>query len=240
VNSSAILDIRGLAAGYGKFPILRGVDLQVDRGELVSVLGPNGSGKSTLLRAIIGVLDEYDGRIMGGDILLHGKSSKNLPTHRLISSGVAFVPDSCNLFPSMSVRRNLELGAFWLRSSNLAGVFAEIQKLFPIIEGLMGKKAGVLSGGERRIVAIARAFISGPEIMLLDEPTAGLSPNYARLVFNKLREMTKAGKGILVVEQNAKLALEYCSRAYVIRQGAVVCSGASSEVAVKEDAFRLL
>jgi branched-chain amino acid transport system ATP-binding protein len=234
------IEVRNLTAGYRSLEVVKGIDLHVDKGEVVTVLGPNGSGKTTLLRAIVGVIEGYGGQINGGQVLLNGSIITGRKPHELLKMGVAFVPDGGKVFPSMTVRENLQMGGFILREKReIEKRISEVLEIFPILGELISRRAVGLSGGERQILSLAKAMVTKPEFLILDEPSAGLSPGYTKTLFAKLTEL-KRESGILVVEQNSKVALEYSDRGYVIRHGKVDLEGKSDELLKREDVFKLL
>jgi len=210
---NSILECNGLAAGYVKgLNILQGVDLVVNESEIVSIIGPNGAGKSTLLKAIMGLI-----KISGGRFYLNGNEKINLPTHKIAIEGVGYVPQVANVFPSLTIQENLEIGSWTLNKKK--DKISDIFKQFPMLEERKKDKAGNLSGGQRQILALARALVTSPKILLLDEPSAGLSPVAINDVFQTIKEINLSGVAILLVEQNAKRALKFSNRGYVLDQG---------------------
>ena len=212
---TTVLETRDLLAGYEPgLPIVRGASISVGRGELVVVLGPNGAGKSTLIKAIAGLVP-----IEGGAVLLEGRPITRLPAHRMIGAGIALVPQTDNVFQAMTVEEQLRLVAHTLprqaRRPALAGAFA----LFPDLTRYRSSRNGALSGGQRQMVAIASALLAQPKALLLDEPSAGLSPKMVETVLDKLREIRGRGVAILLVEQNVRAALAVADRAYVMVGG---------------------
>jgi len=211
--NNSILECNGLAAGYVKgLNILQGVDLVVNESEIVSIIGPNGAGKSTLLKAIMGLI-----KISGGRFYLNGNEKINLPTHKIAIEGVGYVPQVANVFPSLTIQENLEIGSWTLNKKK--DKISDIFKQFPMLEERKKDKAGNLSGGQRQILALARALVTSPKILLLDEPSAGLSPVAINDVFQTIKEINLSGVAILLVEQNAKRALKFSNRGYVLDQG---------------------
>ena len=212
--ADALLAVHALEAGYNpSLPIVRGVSLEVREGEIVSVLGPNGAGKSTLLKAIAGLVEVTSGRVCLGE-----RDSTGIDTHRLVRARVAYVPQTENVFARLSVEDNLALGALHNQDrfeSQRRRIFA----LFPDLERLRGLAAGKLSGGQRQMVALGRAMMSDPVLLMLDEPSAGLSPRLTRLLFSQLARIRDAGMTIVMVEQNARAALSVSNRAYVLVDG---------------------
>lgn len=208
------LAVTDLVAGYvPDVPILRGASLRVDDGEIVAVLGPNGAGKSTLVKAVAGLVPARS-----GDILVRGESIRGLATHKLVGTGVAYVPQVGNVFTRLSVEENLELGGLGA-PAKMRQRIAEMYALFPDLARFRRLAAGRLSGGQRQMVAVARALMAEPHLLMLDEPSAGLSPKMVELVFQKLLEIRSNAVSILLVEQNAKAALAICDRGYVLAEG---------------------
>ena len=211
--NNSILECNGLAAGYVKgLNILQGVDLVVNESEIVSIIGPNGAGKSTLLKAIMGLI-----KISGGRFYLNGIEKTNLPTHKIAIEGVGYVPQVANVFPSLTIQENLEIGSWTVNKKK--DKISDIFEQFPMLKERKKDKAGNLSGGQRQILALARALVTSPKILLLDEPSAGLSPVAINDVFQTIKEINLSGVAILLVEQNAKRALKFSNRGYVLDQG---------------------
>lgn len=217
-----LLEVKGLYVNYGSLPALENISLNVAEGEIVAMLGPNGAGKSTSLKAITGVLGATGGEIKSGDILFMGNQIRNIPPYELVKKGISLVPEDRRVFPSMTVQENLEMGAFSLSNrektmESLKNIF----ELFPILQKRNKQRAGTLSVGEQQILAMGRALMIKPILLLLDEPSLGLSPNYVELVFNKIKEINSNGTTVLLVEQNARMALQYSHRAYVFEIGKI-------------------
>ena len=209
-----IIDIKELVAGYtADVNILNGCNLNVARGEFVGIIGPNGAGKSTLLKAVLGLV-----RVRSGHVKLKGEDITGKAAHELVQRGVAFVPQTRNVFPSMTVRENLEMGCY-LRPQAFRERFEYVRELFPKLGTRADQRAGALSGGERQMVAMGRALMLDPSVLLLDEPSAGLSPMLQDEVFIQCRHINATGVAILMVEQNARRCLQVCDRAYVLDQG---------------------
>ena len=226
-----VLECIGIAAGYVKgLNILNGIDLTLGSGEIVSIIGPNGAGKSTLLKAIVGII-----KINGGRFYLNGVEKTNTPTYKIIHEGVGYVPQVNNVFPSLSLQENLEMGNRKKMKKN----FDDVYELFPILKKRNNEKAGNLSGGQRQMLALGRALISKPEILLLDEPSAGLSPGAVDEVFESIVEINKSGVSILIVEQNARRSLEISNRGYVLDQGRNAYSGLGKELLNDEKVVEL-
>jgi branched-chain amino acid transport system ATP-binding protein len=212
--TAAALDVHELHAGYEPgLPIVRGASLALQPGEIFAVLGPNGAGKSTLVKAAVGLVPKFAGRVA-----LYGRDITAVPAHRMVFEGLAFVPQTDNVFANLTVAENLELAAALLgadRRERLAPVYA----MFPDLERQRRLNAGRLSGGQRQMLAVARALIAQPRVLVLDEPSAGLSPKLVQQVFHKLREVRDSGVSVLLVEQNVKAALALADRAAVLVEG---------------------
>ena len=223
--SKAILECNGIAAGYVKgLNILQGVDLVVSEGEIVSIIGPNGAGKSTLLKAIMGLIN-----VSAGRFYINGFDKTNLPTHKIVNQEIGYVPQVENVFPSLTIEENLEIGAWSLNKSRKSTVNKMLED-FPMLNERKKEKAGNLSGGQRQILALARSLVTSPKMLLLDEPSAGLSPVAINEVFTTIKEINDKGVSILLVEQNAKRALSFSSRGYVLDQGRNAYQGEGSEL----------
>ena len=223
--TKAILECNGIAAGYVKgLNILQGVDLVVSEGEIVSIIGPNGAGKSTLLKAIMGLIN-----VSAGRFYINGSDKTNLPTHKIVNQGVGYVPQVENVFPSLSIEENIEIGA-WSLNKNRKSSVNKILEDFPMLNERKKEKAGNLSGGQRQILALARSLVTSPALLLLDEPSAGLSPVAINEVFATIKEINDKGVSILLVEQNAKRALSFSNRGYVLDQGRNAYQGEGAEL----------
>ncbi|MBB3190447.1 ABC transporter ATP-binding protein [Halomonas cerina] len=208
-----ILDARDVHGGYGGMNILNGVDMAIEADEVGVIVGPNGAGKSTMLKAIFGLL-----HVSQGEIRLRGEPIHNLSPHQLVQRGMGFVPQEHNVFPSLTVQENLEMGAF-LKPANVGRMLGQVFAFFPPLKDKRRQPAGELSGGQRQMVAMGRALMAEPSLLLLDEPTAGLSPRYMNDIFARVREINAAGVGILMVEQNARQALAIADKGFVLAAG---------------------
>lgn len=212
--SEALLRADCLVAGYlPEVNILNGTDLYAAKGELVGIIGPNGSGKSTLLKAVFGLV-----QVRSGQVWLQGTEVTNVPAHELVSRGVGYVPQNDNVFPRLTIEENLQMGAF-LRPKQFQERFDFMAELFPALAARRRQRAGSLSGGERQMVAMARALMMEPFVLLLDEPSAGLSPMLQDEVFFHTKQINSAGVTVVMVEQNARRCLQICDRGYVLDQG---------------------
>jgi branched-chain amino acid transport system ATP-binding protein len=222
--NKAILECNGIAAGYVKgLNILQGIDLVVNDGEIVSIIGPNGAGKSTLLKAIMSLI-----KVSAGRVYINGTEKTNLSTHKIVMEGIGYVPQVANVFPSLTIEENLEIGSWSIKQKKEA--LKKIYSDFPLLSDRKKDKAGNLSGGQRQILALGRALITSPKLLLLDEPSAGLSPVAISEVFTSIKEINESGVSILLVEQNAKRALGFSDRGYVLDQGRNAYQGSGEEL----------
>jgi len=208
-----LLDIQNLYSGYRGVDILKGIHLQVKQGQIVVIIGPNGAGKSTVLKSLFGLAT-----IRAGKVQFQGSDITRLAAEQLVRRGICFVPQTNNVFPSLSVQENLEMGAF-TRQDNYASQLERVYELFPPLKEKRRQAAGSLSGGQRQMVAMGRALMVEPQLLLLDEPTAGLSPLFIEQTFALLRDINRLGISILMVEQNAKQALSMADWGYVLSTG---------------------
>jgi branched-chain amino acid transport system ATP-binding protein len=218
-----VLEVNSIDVFYGELQALWNVSLKVNKGEKVAVLGSNGAGKTTTLRAILGILP-----IKNGSIKFLDKEIHNLPTHKIIELGVAIVPEGRRLFPGLTVLENLELGAYTRRArGKMKDTLEWIYQIFPILRERRNQLAGTLSGGEQQMLAIGRALMSKPKLLLMDEPTLGLAPKVALSVFDIINRINNDGVTILLVEQNVRHTLEVVDRAYILEGGRIVMEGES-------------
>jgi branched-chain amino acid transport system ATP-binding protein len=229
-----VLRVDGITVRYGNVPALRGVSLEVNEGELVTLIGANGAGKTTTLRAISGLLP-----LAEGSITFDGKPIGNASPKKILALGIAHCPEGRRVFPQLTVRENLEMGAYLRRDAgaverDLASMFAR----FPRLEERLAQPAGTLSGGEQQMLAIARALMSRPRLILFDEPSLGLAPNLVARVFEIVEEIRREGTTVLMVEQNALAALEMCDRSYLIETGRVVQHGPAAALLADEHVRR--
>ena len=211
--AGAILQVAGMTGGYGKNAIVQDVSIRAQSGQVVSIVGPNGAGKSTFLKLVAGVLSP-----MAGSVVMDGKQLANLPANRVARMGLAYVPQEANVFPSLTIRENLEMGGFILRGDQSQRIL-HLFELFPDLALAEKKKAGQLSGGQRNMLAMARALMLDPKVLLLDEPTAGLSPIYTDIVWQKVRAIAATNTAIVVVEQNVERAIANSNWVYVLVAG---------------------
>lgn len=215
-----MLDVRNLFAGYGKVPVLQGVTVNVGKGECVALLGPNNAGKTTLLRTISGLV-----RATAGLVMVGGEDITNLAASAVVARGVIQIPEGRHVFKNMSVEDNLAVGATRLNSDRRRKALDDVYRRFPLLSELRRRRAGNLSGGQQQTVAIARAVVADPAVLLIDEPTLGLSPIAIDDIYMILRSLQQGGATILLSEQNAELSLELCSRGYILSKGSVVLEG---------------
>jgi branched-chain amino acid transport system ATP-binding protein len=229
-----MLQLEGLSAGYGSFQALFGVSLEVRAGESVAVIGPNGAGKTTLLRAISKLIDAR-----GGTMSMEGRRYNEVPAHEVISLGIAQVPEGRRLFPRLTVEDNLRMGAFLPTArGDYARRLEMVYTLFPRMKERRLQLAGTMSGGEQQMCAIGRALMSGPKLLLLDEPSAGLAPVIVQSIFDVIRRMSAEGYTVLIVEQNVQQVLKVVDRAYLLETGRIRASGPAAELLASDDIRR--
>ena len=222
--SEAILSVRGLNVSYGAIHAVKDVSFEVREGEIVTLIGANGAGKSTTLNAIARILPA------SGEILFHGSSLMHVPGHAVVKKGLAMVPEGRRIFLRMSVEENLEMGAYIASRQEVKEQMEDVFRRFPRLEERREQTAGTLSGGEQQMLAMGRALMSKPKLLMMDEPSMGLAPILVEQIFGIIRELNAGGTTILLVEQNAQAALSVADRAYVMETGRIVMSGAAEEL----------
>ena len=229
----SLLTINQLSAGYGKLEVLHEVSLAVEKGQFMAILGPNGSGKSTLIKSVFGLTNVFSGSIdMDGTALI------GLPTEAIARHGLAYIPQQENVFTAMTVRENLLLAVRKLGREATEQALREVFELFPILEQRQKQCAGRLSGGERQMLAIALGWLSRPRLMLLDEPSAWLSPLLVKEIFRLLRQLGESGLTLVVVEQNARSILRWCDYAFILREGKITFQGSAADILADEETVK--
>lgn len=229
----SLLTIDGLQAGYGKLLVLHDVALTVEAGQFLAILGPNGSGKSTLVKSVFGLT-----HIFAGSAKMNGVELLTLPTETIAQQGLAYVPQRENIFTAMTVRDNLLLAVRKLKGTQAKQALDEAFAMFPILGEREKQYAGYLSGGERQMLAIAIAWLARPQLMLLDEPSAGLAPLFVTEIFQQLRRLCETGITLVVVEQNARSILRWCDYAYILREGQVAFHGTTADILADEETVK--
>ena len=227
-----LIEVKDVVGGYGGAPILNGVSIAIEQSDIGVIVGPNGAGKSTCLKAIFGLV-----RVTGGSITFAGEEIANSLPDRLVPKGLSFVPQEKNVFTSLTVEENLEMGAF-TRKDDYSTTIDWVYDMFPVLKEKRRQPAGELSGGQRQMVAMGRALMSQPRLLLLDEPSAGLSPRYVLEIFEQIVKVNRAGVGILMVEQNARQALAFASRGFVLASGQNRFTGTGPELIADPDVAR--
>ena len=220
-----MLQIKNLKAGYNKMEILKGVDFKINSGEVTAIIGPNGAGKSTLLKSIFNLCDIYS-----GDIYFKGENIAGLPTHKLIYKGISYVPQGRQVFHDLTVEDNIEMGVFAIKKSRseVKGLIDKVYGFFPVLKERRKEMAASLSGGEQQMLSLGRALVQDPKLLLLDEPSLGLSPKSMRDIFEKVKKINQEGVSVIIVEQNAKQAVEVANLTYVLENGKVALTGESN------------
>jgi ABC-type branched-subunit amino acid transport system ATPase component len=228
-----ILEAEKITAGYSEIDILHDVNIELKSGEIVSIIGPNGAGKSTLLKTIFGILKPRQGKV-----IFKNEGITGLSPDKIVKKGISYVPQVDNVFPSMTIQENLEMGAF-IRNDDYSQRLDEIYQLFPILMEKRKQKVGQLSGGQRQMVAMGRALMLDPQILLLDEPSAGLAPVLVSMIFEKIKEINSTGVSIMIVEQNAREALKMAHHGYVLAMGKNVLDDKGGALLANEEIGRL-
>ena len=222
----AMLEVKNLKVHYGVIQAIKGISFEVNEGEVIALIGANGAGKTTTLQTITGMLKPSE-----GEILFEGQDIVKVPGHKIVSMGMAHVPEGRRVFAELSVYENLKLGAYTRKNkAEIEDSLKSVYKRFPRLEERKGQRAGTLSGGEQQMLAMGRALMSKPRIILMDEPSMGLSPIFVEEIFHIIREISASGTTVLLVEQNAKKALAIANRAYVLETGNIVLSGDAKEM----------
>lgn len=229
----SLLKVDGVVAGYGEMEVLKGVTLDVAADEIVSIVGPNGAGKSTVMKLVFGLLKPWE-----GSVVFDGQDISGMPPDKIVRLGLCYVPQVDNVFPNLSVEENLEMGAFILNGP-LGERKQRVFELFPRLAERRKQRAGKMSGGERQMVAMGRALMLDPKLLMLDEPSAGLAPMLVDMIFEKVAEINAAGVAILMVEQNAKRSLELADRGYVLATGQNQVEGPGSDLLEDPEVARL-
>ncbi len=228
----ALLEVSGLIAGYGAITAVKGIDLAVEEGEIVTLIGSNGAGKSTTLRAVSGII-----RPRAGTVTFGGRHLERMAPHRIVQLGMSHVPEGRGIFHRLSVYENLLMGAYQRKDRDLDSDLQRVYELFPRLKERIGQPGGTLSGGEQQMLAIGRALMARPKLLLLDEPSMGLSPLLVETIFATITSIREQGATVLLVEQNALMALEIADRAYVLESGQVTLKGTGEELG-RDDSVR--
>jgi branched-chain amino acid transport system ATP-binding protein len=228
----ALLEVSGLIAGYGAITAVKGIDLAVEEGEIVTLIGSNGAGKSTTLRAVSGII-----RPRAGTVTFGGRHLERMAPHRIVQLGMSHVPEGRGIFHRLSVYENLLMGAYQRKDRDLDSDLQRVYELFPRLKERIGQPGGTLSGGEQQMLAIGRALMARPKLLLLDEPSMGLSPLLVETIFATVTSIREQGATVLLVEQNALMALEIADRAYVLESGQVTLKGTGEELG-RDDSVR--
>ncbi len=232
-TENLILKVEGATVGYSEIDILHDVSIVLGAGEIVSVIGPNGAGKSTLLKTIFGCLTPKKGKVF-----LKDENITGLKPEKIVKKGISYVPQVENIFPSLTIQENLEMGAF-IRTDDFSSRLNEVFELFPVLKKRKNHKAGHLSGGQRQMVAMGRALMLDPKVLLLDEPSAGLAPKLVSMIFKKIKDINSTGVAMILVEQNAREALSMARRGYVLATGKNVLDGEAKALLANNEVARL-
>ena len=226
----SLLNVKNLHVYYGSIHAIKDISFEVNEGEVVTLIGANGAGKSTTLNTVAGLLKPRN-----GEVILGGNNLVGIPAHKIVKEGMALCPEGRRIFQQLTVRENLEMGAYTRRGGEAAESIEMVYKLFPRLKERYKQVAGTLSGGEQQMLAMGRALMSDPELLMLDEPSMGLAPILVDQIFEIIKNLNKAGTTILLVEQNAQMALSVADRAYVIETGRITLSGTGKELAQSEE-----
>ena len=230
----ALLEVKNLEVSYGLIKAVKGVNFEVNKGEIVSLIGANGAGKTTIMHAINCIIPKA-----GGSVILNGNDITSLPAHKLVSMGMAQVPEGRRIFQELTVLENLQLGYFTKKNKEeYQARLEEMYSHFPILKERSKQVAGTLSGGEQQMLAMSRALMSSPSLLLLDEPSMGLSPLYVNTIFDMIKKVNESGTTVLLVEQNAKKALSIADRAYVLDLGTITMTGTGAELLADDSVKR--
>ncbi len=222
----ALLEVKDLKVNYGLITAVKGVSFEVNEGEIVSLIGANGAGKTTIMQAISGLLPKS-----GGSVFFDGEDITHLPAHKLIAKGLTQVPEGRRVFQELSVKDNLSLGAYSVKDSKkVKEAYEKVYEIFPLLKERSKQVSGTLSGGEQQMLAVARALMSSPKMLLLDEPSMGLSPLLVNVIFDVIKSINEAGTTVFVVEQNAQKALKIANRAYVLETGLISLEGTGQDL----------
>jgi len=229
-----LLKVDGVTSGYGDMEVLRDVSITVEKGEIVSIIGPNGAGKSTVMKVIFGQLSPWQGKVE-----LHGRDISRLAPYEIVGEGMCYVPQVANIFTELTVEENLELGAFTLDGGDVEARKDRVFELFPRLKERVRQRAGKMSGGERQMLAMGSALMLDPDVLLLDEPSAGLAPKMVDMIFERILRVNQTGVAILMVEQNARESLRMAHRGYVLANGRNRFEGPGAELAEDPEVARL-
>lgn len=228
-----LLEAKDVVSGYGKVEILHEVSVHVKEEEMVSIIGPNGSGKSTLMKTIFGLLNTWE-----GEVNFEGRDITGVKPNEIVRKGLCYVPQEGNIFPTLTVEENLDMGAF-IRTDDYSEELQNVYELFPALTEKKDQQVGNLSGGQQQMVAMGSALMLDPGVLLLDEPTAGLAPNLAQMILEKIKDINETGVAILIVEQNAREALNLSNRGYVLAMGENKYTGKSNDLLDNEEVGKL-
>lgn len=225
-----MLKVENLSVHYGVIQAVRDVTFEVNQGEIVSLIGANGAGKTTILHTISGLIGPSSGKI-----IFEGEEIQKRAPRKIVAKGISQVPEGRHVFPGLTVQENLEMGAYLRKDGNLSGEYEKIYQRFPILKERLSQDASTLSGGEQQMLAMGRALMSKPRLLLLDEPSMGLAPIFIKEIFNIIQEIQKQGTTVLLIEQNAKMALSIADRGYVLETGQVVLTGTGEELLASDE-----